>query len=154
MVDNKQPLTKEQIYERNRLAFAKLANITLSDMKKNETRTYQQYTKEDYRSYIQNPKSNEKNLRNMSRFFYIVSSVYRRLCKYYAEIPLLNWVLTPQIDMLDPQGPEKVKKAYQKALKLLTNMNMKHEFRKIMTTVWREDVYYGYIYSTIVRLYR
>ena len=81
MVDNKQPLTKEQIYERNRLAFAKLANITLSDMKKNETRTYQQYTKEDYRSYIQNPKSNEKNLRNMSRFFYIVSSVYRRLCK-------------------------------------------------------------------------
>ena len=148
MVDNKQPLTKEQIYERNRLAFAKLANITLSDMKKNETRTYQQYTKEDYRSYIQNPKSNEKNLRNMSRFFYIVSSVYRRLCKYYAEIPLLNWVLTPQIDMLDPQDPEKVKKAYQKALKLLTNMNMKHEFRKIMTTVWREDVYYGYIYST------
>ncbi len=148
MVDDKEPLTKEQIYERNRLAFAKLANLTLSDMKKNETRTYQQYTKEDYRSYIQNPKSNEKNLRNMSRFFYIVSSVYRRLCKYYAEIPLLNWVLTPQIDMLDPQDPEKVKKAYQKALKLLTNMNMKHEFRKIMTTVWREDVYYGYIYST------
>lgn len=48
MVDDKEPLTKEQIYVRNRLAFAKLANITLSDMKKNETRTYQQYTKEDY----------------------------------------------------------------------------------------------------------
>lgn len=148
MDEENKPLTKEQIYERNRMAFAKLATLTMRDVNKNETRTYQQYTKEDYRTYIQNPKSNEKNLRNMSRFFYIVSSVYRRLCKYYAEIPLLNWVLTPQIDMLEPQDPEKIKKAYQKALKLLTNMNMKHEFRKIMTTVWREDVYYGYIYNT------
>ena len=148
MQTEKKPLSKEEQYERNRLAFAKLASVTLSDIKKTETKTYQTYTKENYRSYIQNPKSNEKNLRNMSRFFYLVSTSYRRLCKYYAEIPLLYWTLTPQIDMLSPQDPEKIKKAYQKALKLLTNMNMQHEFRKVLTVAWREDVYYGYIYNS------
>lgn len=86
----KPPVTDKQELKKNRLAFAKLAAVTLSELNKAESKTYSIYTaKEDYRTYIENPKSNEVNLRNMSRYFYLVSTAYRRLCKYYAEIPPL-----------------------------------------------------------------
>lgn len=150
MAEQKKPpvSSKQELWEKNRLAFAKLAAVTLSELNKAESKTYSIYTKEDYRTYIENPKSNEVNLRNMSRYFYLVSTAYRRLCKYYAEIPLLYWTVIPQTDLQKPDNPDKVKKNYQKVLTLLNNMNMQHEFRKLLTVAWREDVAYGYIYSS------
>lgn len=140
-------MSQEEL-DKRRAFFAKLATITFSDIKKNETKTYDQFTKEVYRQYITNVKSNEKNIRNMSRFFYRVCSSYKRLVDYFAEIPLLYWTSSPIIDLTAEPNPDKIKKAFQKELKLLNNMNMENEFRKILRVVWREDVFYGYIYST------
>ena len=53
--------------------------VQLIDLTKTETRTFTVFSKDKLRQYMQNPKTNESNLRNLSRFLYRVSHNYRRL---------------------------------------------------------------------------
>jgi len=126
---------------------AQLAKLMVSDIGKKATRTYTQYTKENYRTYIQNPSSNEKNIREMSNFFYRASMPYRRFVNYMSDIPLFYWNLTPQLDFTSTVSPDKILKNYYKILQILQNMSMPHEFRKILNTVFREGIFYGFIYT-------
>ena len=56
--------------------------VQLIDLTKTETRTFTVFSKDKLRQYMQNPKTNESNLRNLSRFLYRVSHNYRRLISY------------------------------------------------------------------------
>lgn len=128
--------------------FAKLANIPITDISKTESRTYSKYNKEKLRSAIENPKSNEQTLREISQFLYRVSSQYKRLIKYQAEMLTLDYNVIPLFDVQKQPEIDKFLKNYYKAIALLQKMNIKHEFKKILTTAWREDCFYGYIYET------
>lgn len=67
--------------------FAKASQaMQLLNLQKTETRSYTIYSKENLRSYMQNPFSNENRLRNLSRFLYRVSQPYRRLVNYNAQL--------------------------------------------------------------------
>lgn len=137
-------------FERQRAAFyAKMNQLQLRQAGKNLTKSYTQFTKANYRDYITNPIQNESKLREMSRFFYRVSTPYWRLIKYYSELFLFYWTITPQIDFTaNDYKVDKIMKDYYKVLQLLINMNLEHEMRKIITTVFRDGVFYGYVYST------
>ena len=126
---------------------ATLSKLILSDINKKPTKTYTQYTKEKYRQYIENPTNYEKELRNMSNFLYRVSMPYRRFINYLSDIPLFYWNLTPQIDETGSVDNEKILKNYFKVLKLLENMSIPHEMRKVLNTAIREGVFYGFQYE-------
>lgn len=144
--------------EKNQHLFAKLATVNYKAVGSNKSMSYSEFDKATFRTYMQNPKNNEKNLRNMSRFFYRASANYKRLVDYFAKIPLLYWNLSPRVDLnqrfsstaksTKEQSNETIIKKYYDMLVTLTNMNMEHEFRKIMLIAFREDVFYGYCYST------
>lgn len=119
----------------------------LSDISKKSTKTYTTYTKEAYRTYIQNPSSNESAIRNMSNFLYRVSMPYRRLINYMSDIPLFYWNLIPQIDASGNVSADKIFKNYYKMLQTLENMSIDTEMRKVLNTTLREGVFYGFIYS-------
>ena len=54
------------------------------------------------------------------------------------------------VDNVDIEGNLK---SYKKILDKLDTMNIKHEFLlKIMTTIFREDIFYGYEYSTKIHI--
>ena len=126
---------------------AVLSKLMVSDLNKKSTKTYSQYTKEKYRTYIQNPLSNEKNIRDMSNFLYRVSMPYRRFINYISDIPLFYWNLIPQIDTTGTVSNDKIVKNYQKILQILQNMSLPTEMRKVLTTTIREGVFYGFIYE-------
>lgn len=128
--------------------FAKLASIPVADITKTESKTYSKYNKAKLRTAIENPKSNEQSLREISQFLYRVSSQYKRLIKYQAEMLTLDYNVIPLFDVQKQPEIEKFLKNYYKAIALLQKMNIKHEFKKILTTAWREDCFYGYIYET------
>lgn len=147
--DHSQPqdkIAKRLSVEEYKAALSKLA---ISDLKKKSNKTYVKYTKELYRSYIENPSSNESNIRNMSNFLYRVSMPYRRFINYLSDIPCFYWNLIPQIDATKKSGydPNKVLTNYYKILQILENMGIEFEFRKIINTVIREGVFYGFIYE-------
>ena len=91
-----------QKQERRKELFAKATEaIKLLDLTKNQTRTYTIYNKDSLRTYMQNPASNENNLRNLSRFLYRVSQPFRRLVNYNSQqIDLTAMVISPNVNII------------------------------------------------------
>lgn len=140
-----------QVYQeqRRRELFANLQNaMQLLDLTKTKTRTYTVYNKENLRSYMQNPTSNENRLRNLSRFLYRMSQPYRRLLQYNAQqIDLTAMTLSPNIDVTQENDPQDVLKDYYETSVQLEKMHLHSEIYKLLLTAWIEDSAYGYIYE-------
>lgn len=152
-MENKQtpPLSNEEYSKRvdyiKTQMFAAMKKLQTTSYTKNENITYTAFDKNKYRNYMKNPRNNEDNLREMSRFFYRISNPYKRLIKYFSDIPLFYWNIMPVFDYNNPPDTNKLLKQYIKQLKMLNNMNMSFEFRKILNNVMIDGIFYGFIYS-------
>lgn len=129
--------------------FAKTKEIIqLANLTKNENRTFTIFSKTLLRNYMKNPKNNETNLRNLSRFLYRLSYPYRRLVKYYTEMIDLNYMsIIPLQNLDEPRSREDVLKEYSSTLKQLHKMNLQNEIYKCVLSAWIEDAFFGYVYE-------
>ena len=57
--------------------------------------SYSTYTKENILTWLKNPSTNAKSLRNASMYLYNASPLYRRLINYQANMWLWDYVLYP-----------------------------------------------------------
>lgn len=133
-------------------SYARLGEVILKDLNKNtfnrSSAFYTKYTKDEVVSWFQNPEANEKSLRNASIYLYEVSSHYRRLINYFAKLHTMAYIVKPyKLDQSKAIDKKKLNAAYYKVCNMLDKMNLKHEAVKILTTCFREDVFYGYIYE-------
>lgn len=111
------------------------------------TRTTGTFNKELLRTYMQNPTGQYKNLRNLSRFLYYRSPLYRRLIQYDANMIDLNFRnVVPLVDLVKGPDEKKMIDSYYKTLLMLENMNLPLEFLKAYIIAWREDVFFGCAY--------
>ena len=117
----------------------------LRDVAKNPTpKSLGTYTKEGVVNYLQNPGQNEKNLRNLSRYLFYRSNIYFRICEFFANFPMLSArQVIPRIDLNKGLDQNKALKSYNDTLELLDRMNLVRNFKKVFSTVFREDVFYG-----------
>lgn len=131
------------------LMFMKTAKLILQDLEnaKRDTAFFKKYTKTEIIGWLTSPETNEKNLRNASVYLYNASSHYRRLINYFAKMSLYAYIVIPYKLDTDKVDIKKFKSNYKGILDKLETMNIKHEFLKIMTTIFREDIFYGYEYS-------
>ena len=135
-------------YNKNQRAIENFAKaqeaLKLVDPTKNITRSFSTFDKSKLRTYMKNPVSNYKNLRELSRYLYYRSSVYRRLIWFNATMIDTNArSVIPLIDLKKGGDKEKVLKSYYDTLSVLENMNMALEFLKGYIVAWREDVFFG-----------
>jgi hypothetical protein len=132
------------------LQYMKTAKLILKDLEDNkkEMILFKKYTKQDIIKWLEAPENNEKQLRKASIYLYNASSHYRRLINYFAKMAIFAYIVVPY--KLDTENVDikKFKTKYKNVLSRLENMNLKHELLKVMTTVFREDVFYGYEYET------
>lgn len=144
----KQKAKLKELDEKKRIYKAALSKLALSDISKKPIKSYTKFTKERYRGYIENPMSNEANIREMSNFLYRASMPYRRFINYLSDIPRFYWVLEPQIDFSSSTIPEdKIMKNYYKMLQTVQNMSIASEMRKVLQTTIREGIFYGFVYE-------
>lgn len=123
--------------------------LNLLDLENIPSKTYTVYNKESLRTYLRNPLSdnNSKNLRKLSQFLYVLSAQYRRLISYFASmIDLTAYSVIPNINMVDENDDEKILQDYEATLRWLEKMNLAGQIFSQLVTVFREDVFYGYIY--------
>ena len=150
--NNKQEpnLTKEQVNFANALSYMKTAKLILRDLEKSNKATafFQKYSKEDITKWLSSPEQNEKQLRNASIYLYNASSHYRRLINYFAKMATFSYIVVPYKLDTDNVDIIKFKKSYKNSIDKLETMNLLHELLKVMTTIFREDIFYGYEYST------
>lgn len=110
-------------------------------------RTISSFDKTSLRNYLQNVSSNEKNLRNLSRYLYYRSQVYYRLIAYNANMFCLNCrSVIPRYSLTEDNDDEAILKSYSDTLDALDKMNLSYEFLKAYMICFREDVFYGVYY--------
>lgn len=130
------------------LDFAALQNILTQNVSKTQTKTYVQYTKEKLITYIQSPLANIDNIRDVSQYLYRISSNYRTLINYYANMPLYSYNVIYKNDNWTKKLTSKTFMAdYQTVCARLQNMNLKSLSPKIVATCLRDGIYCGFTYD-------
>lgn len=110
--------------------------------------TFYLYTKDQITTFLQNPYSNQKNLRNAAIYIYGASSHFRRLIQYFTGLTDLSYVLSPHKIDTSTVKPATIGKQYRKTLNMLSAMDIKNQFPKIITVCLREDTFYGTMWVT------
>lgn len=130
--------------------FSQLARTIVRELDTNPGSNimFRTFPKERVIDALQQPQKNEKVLRDLSNFLYILSPHYRRLCTYHAEMPLLNYYIEPHRFIPDKVNIKQFKKAYDESLFELDNMNIRHEMGKALQVAFREGIFYGYEHKT------
>lgn len=152
----KQPTANEmrEWYEKNKkhienFTKAEQAAKSLRDVTKTATKVVTAFSKESLRSYLRNIGSNERNLRNLSRYLFYRCHAYYRLIMYNATMFDLNArSVIPQYDLIKTPDVQKTLKSYQDTLNILDELNLQYEFLKAFAIAFREDVFYGCAYYT------
>lgn len=151
----KQPTTAEmrEWYEKNKSRLEKYedANNALKNLRDiSKSKTYKSistFSKENLRTYLQNISSNEKNLRNLSRYLWYRSQVYFRLINYCSNMFVLNArSVIPNINLTEENNPEDVLTSYYDTLSILDRMGLSLEMLKCILVAFREDVSYNCVY--------
>lgn len=142
----------EEVTRRKAMVFdkAEFARLIINDLNKNYTgrRFLNKYTQSEVRDIIEQYRveRNQWKLRDISKILYIKSPEYQRLIRYFAEMSLFSYVLTPIRD-ISKGSKSKVLKQYIEVAQMVKMMNLRHEMYKLLKIAFRDDVFYGYIYK-------
>lgn len=140
----------EKIKDKYTVDFKKLTQLIYTDLEARDTANvlFKAFTKKQVADALQNPQANEKFLRDLSKFLYVLSPHYKALCNYYADLPKFRWYISPLKLNTDKVNKDMMKLNYRKTLDYLTNMNIAHEFNKVNSVLFREGIFYGYKYQS------
>ena len=152
MDTNKQIHSLEDEEKKKRAAFAsELKNaLQFFDPERPPNKITSTYSRESLRTYLRNPATdaNNKNLRKLSNYLYTVSHVYRRMVNYKAhQINCKTWTAYPIVNMVEENDEESILKEYERVVNIMTNMHMETQIYKLMLSLWKNGVVYGYIYG-------
>ena len=85
-----------------------------------------------------------ERMRSISNYFYKVSGIYQRLCRYMAYMYRYDWLVTPYYDSKMIK-PDKLLGDFNKVLTYLDNFQAKKFFGEVALNVVRFGCYYGYL---------
>ncbi len=88
-------------------------------------------------------RNNPKELRALSRTFFVTSGIYSRLCRYMAYLFKYDYFITPII-YDETISEKKIIEGWLKSAALLDNSHLKKTFGDIALKVIKEGCYYGY----------
>lgn len=129
--------------------FAAINKLILRDLNgTNSSPNFFLYSKDEIASYLKNPYQYEKNLRNAVVYLYGASSHFRRLIQYFVSLSDLSYVVSPFRIDTSTAKPQSIRRNYRRVLNLLSSMDIKNQFEKILTVCLREDIFYGTIWET------
>ena len=133
-------------YEMYRKDFAKILNQIKLDVTLNKATTKKfttKFTTDQIKTYLENPQKYEKELRSVVKSLCALSPQFNRLVSYIPDMAMFNYILIPKIE--SKTNVAKVLKDYNKWGAYVQNMNIQHEFVKIIKSNFKYDVYYGYV---------
>ena len=136
--------------EKVRQRFAAIKDVLqLIDLTQTQSKSYTVYSKENLRSYLQNPstESNQKSLRNLSEFLFTVSHVYRRLVLNKAnQFDAKSYIVYPKLN----DNGEVEESSYQNYIKTsnyVQGMHLDTQVRKCLIKAWLDDIVFGFCYG-------
>lgn len=138
---------EKQQLEFNRLVFSQLRQSLLQDAvaSRKEKFVGRKYSIENLATFMENPDtdSNQKLLRQMSLYLYLVSTHYRRLVNYFATLPTFNYYVSPDKATVKPISMQKYKAAYFEVITEMERYNFKDELPKAIVLALLQGAFCG-----------
>ena len=146
-------MNQEELEDIHKLDFAKLGRLMMEKLDARRKRRFNNYFKKYDKETIANwflcPEDNYKYLRDASLFLYELSPQYKRLINYFGKMHMCNYVVASfGLDQNTIIDKAKYFTCYNRVVRRLEKMNIKHELQKVFIKCFLEDVFYGYIYET------
>ena len=85
-----------------------------------------------------------EKMRDISNYFYKISGIYQRLCRYMAYMYRYDWLVTPYYSE-DNIKPKKLLDGFNQVLSYLDDFEIKKFFGDVALKVVRNGCYYGYL---------
>lgn len=134
--------------EKNSVDFSAFRRLMVNDLCMNseiiETGYIGNVKLEDARDALRWPRKNWRKLLDISEQLMMISPHYYRLNSLYSNMPLFCWGLDVY-GVKDGYNVDTLKKKYNALSAKLEDMNLKHEFSKIMKYLPYQDIYCGLI---------
>lgn len=130
--------------------FALLNKLITRDLNQNpQNPVFRLFSKDDITKFLTNPYQYEKQLRYAVVYLYGASPHFRRLIQYFTSLSDLSYVVSP-LSSVNPKtaNPNTIERNYRRVLNMLSSMNIRTQFPKILTVCLREDTFYGTIWIT------
>lgn len=143
-------LFKQSLSEEEQAYFEELKTFaqnnrgsTMLDGRINKTavRHYGNYTETKVMDALADPSANETELRELARYLFNTSRIFKSIVEYLPSIAIYAPVLIPT--RLGDLKSSLLKKQYETAVKYFTKLNLPHQFVKVTSTCCVEDVFYG-----------
>lgn len=124
--------------------FSELSKLILQDLNNNTSSpSFFLYSKDDIVRFLRDPFKNEKHIRAAVTYIYGASVHFRRLIQYFSSLSDLAYVVAPYKIDVNTANQKSVRRNFNKTLNLLSLMDIRNQFSKVITVCLREDVYYG-----------
>ena len=112
------------------------------------TPSFYLYNRDKIAEFLRNPYKNQKYLRAAAIYLYGASVHFRRLIQYFVGLSDLAYVVSPYRIDTKTAKPATIGRQYKRTLNLLSLMDIKNQFPKILTVCLREDVFFGTMWIT------
>lgn len=119
--------------------------LRLVDLTSSTTKTWTVFSKDNLRSYLQNPySSNSQNsLRNLAKFLYTLSFPLRRIINYFASLPDFSaYKVNLDFSLVEENDEEVLLQDYEDACRFIRKMNLEMNMFKLLIIAWREGIVY------------
>lgn len=149
--ENMTEVNNNLVERKKTMEFARqdFARLLLNDLSSSQAgRTFlKKYTQSEVRDIIENYKveRNQQRLREISQLLWAKSPQYQRLIKYFSGMATFAHAITP-IKEIRKVNKTKALKQYVEIGELAKLMNLRHEMTKVLSVVFREDIFYGYLH--------
>lgn len=135
----KQNESKVKSFEQSMDALKQLRDVT-----KNAARNINSVDKETVVGYLQNPSSNEGNLRNTSWYLLSRSQVYDLIVQYLTGIFALDArTVIPNYDPTGNNNDQQILKSWVDTINMSKNWDVEGEFKNVISTCFIQDVSYN-----------
>lgn len=101
---------------------------------------------------LQNPKANERALRELAQFIENNIFQFKKLIYYFGGLLSFDWYIEPVVTDLADLTTSAFMKAYRRVLDWVEKFNIKQTFPKVMKQVLREDAKFYYVRETDDRI--
>jgi hypothetical protein len=119
--------------------------MQLVDLTSSSTKTWTVFSKDNLRSYLQNPYSanSQTNLRNLAKFLYTLSFPLRRIINYFASLPDFSmYKVNLDFSLIEDNDEDSLLQDYEDACRFIRKMNLELNMFKLLVIAWREGVVY------------
>ena len=141
---------KADMYDKQKARIDRFDNANealkkLRDLTKNITHsTINTFSKDDLRTYLEAIGTNEKNLRNLSRYLYYRSHIYFRLCHFYSTMfDFRCRKVIPSYSVTGNNNDKTILKGYSDSLDILDAINLQGNAQELLERCFVEDVVYS-----------